>query len=158
MERGFTSTAMSDLTRQQGILFSDGLRPMHILMCILLCRKALWCLVGERKAPNIVPSMSGGLRERQPGWDIEGRAADRLVWEPLIYVIKVIFSDSHINNDQVITLAQSIKWQQLSLVVNTVPLQIIVIRSVLHQSVALIVWWPTPSSSAISFIFKPFNK
>ena len=79
----------------------------------------------------------GGLRVRQPGWDIEGSAADRLVWKLLIYVIKVIFSGSHINNDQVITLAQSIKWQQICLVVNTVPLQIIVIRSLLHQSVAL---------------------
>jgi len=50
---------------------------------------------------------------RKPGWDIEGSAADRLVWELLIYVIKVIFSGSHINYDQVITLAQSIKWQQM---------------------------------------------
>ena len=111
---------------------------------------------GLNRPPGFL--MSGGLRVRQPGWDIEGTAADRLVWEPLIYFIKVSFSDSHINNDQVITLAQSIKWQQLSLFVNTVPLQIIVIRSLLHQSDSLTVWWPTPNSSAISFIFKPFNK
>ena len=111
---------------------------------------------GRNRLPGFF--MSGGLRVRQPGWDIEGSAADRLVWELLIYVIKVIFCGSHINNDQVITLAQSIKWQQICLVMNAVPLQIIVIRSPLHQAVALIVWWPTPNSSAISFIFKPFNK
>ena len=89
---------------------------------------------GRNRPPGFL--MSGGLRVRQPGWDIEGSAADRLVWEPLIYVIKVICSDSHINNDQVITLAQSIKWQQICLVVNTVPSQVIVM-SLLHQSVAL---------------------
>ena len=92
-------------------------------------------MIRRNRLPGFL--MSGGLRVLQPGWDIEGSAADPLVWEPLIYVIKVICSDSHINNDQVITLAQSIKWQQLSLVVNTAPLQIIVIRSLLHQSVAL---------------------
>ena len=69
---------------------------------------------GRNRPPGFL--MSGGLRVRQPGWDIEGSAADRLVWEPLIYDIKVIFSGSHINNDQVTTLAQSIKWQQICLV------------------------------------------